>query len=485
MKCLKIQRYILWTMLILLQCFILAGCGDYYTNNTIRTNTKVVEDEEKYDSQFTGILQGIDRNKKTCDFYDIKTGSLKQYSFTGGTSIQNRYEKEQTSLYLEPGRIFDVYFEESNKKLVKLVENSDAFEYRKVNDLEFHNSEYMITMVGKKFFFDDSMMIFSGDDAITQIELNRQDELTVRGMGSQVYSVQVTQGHGYVTFVNYADFIGGYVSIGDYYVSTITEDMLIAAKEGTYTLAMENGELSGSKKITVEKDKRIVVDMSEFQMAPDRIGNIRFIISPSTANLYINDSRVDFSRNVKLNFGTHRIKVLMDGYQQFNGVLTVSGNQSQTIEITLAQAGGGRTGIGNDNGDSQLIELPNDDDRDNKDDDEDNKDDDGDNDGSSDNDDGDDSEDDDYGTDEGHGSSTPTPVREDKNHSIIISGPAGVSVYMDGTLIGTAPASVKKVTGNHTITLYKSGYITKSYEIEAEDDNKDLTLEFPALLPDN
>ena len=47
--------------------------------------------------------------------------------------------------------------------------------------------------------------------------------------------------------------------------------------------------------------------------------------------------------------------------------------------------------------------------------------------------------------------------------------------------MGVAPVTYSKTGGSHTITLRKSGYITRSYNIEVPDDNQDVTYSFPAL----
>lgn len=467
----KVRKRLLFLIMLVIGSSILNGCAEDGRNNAYgntKVNTHVTTENTEYDSSFTGVLHGIDRNKKECIFYDINSGLQKQLSFSGATRVKSRYDKEESFAYLEPGRIFDVFYLDGDKKLVKAQENKEAFEYRKIGEISFDNTGHIISMVDRKYSFDDTMKIFCGDNEISQIELNRQDELTVRGIGSTVYSVQVTAGHGYVSFVNYDDFIGGYVSLGKRQVYSVTEDMLLVAREGTYDLTMENGELSGNKRVTVEKDQRIVVDMGEFRTTPERVGNIKFVISPSDANLYVNDKWMDASRSVKLNFGTHKIKVKKDGYQDFNGVLTVSGNQQQTIEISLAKRENDKADIRNDK-DTELVERPGsgrDDNDERNDDNGSGRDDDREDTGSG------DTGDDDNPDDE---------VREDRKHTITVKGPEGANVYLDGALIGTAPASTEKITGHHTITLYKSGYITKSYEIEVEDDNKDLTLEFPAL----
>ena len=41
-----------------------------------------------------------------------------------------------------------------------------------------------------------------------------------------------------------------------------------------------------------------------------------------------------------------------------------------------------------------------------------------------------------------------------------------------------------KTSGQHTITLRREGYITRSYDIVIADDDKDVTYAFPALEPE-
>lgn len=77
----------------------------------------------------------------------------------------------------------------------------------------------------------------------------------------------------------------------------------------------------------------------------------------------------------------------------------------------------------------------------------------------------------------------PDSSTDDKKTDNVISvkTPEGVGVYLDGEYVGTAPVSFPKTVGTHTITLYKSGYLIKSYTIQANDDGKDDEYNFSAL----
>ena len=75
-----------------------------------------------------------------------------------------------------------------------------------------------------------------------------------------------------------------------------------------------------------------------------------------------------------------------------------------------------------------------------------------------------------------------TTESAEQGNKITIKKPEGVGVYFDGDYVGIAPVSIKKTAGTHTITLYKAGYLIKSYTIQAEDDGKDDEYSYADLI---
>ena len=70
----------------------------------------------------------------------------------------------------------------------------------------------------------------------------------------------------------------------------------------------------------------------------------------------------------------------------------------------------------------------------------------------------------------------------DSDHTISVSSPVGVEVYLDNVFKGVTPCSFTKVIGTQTITLSDSGYVTKSYTVDILDDGKDTKLSFADLV---
>ena len=57
-------------------------------------------------------------------------------------------------------------------------------------------------------------------------------------------------------------------------------------------------------------------------------------------------------------------------------------------------------------------------------------------------------------------------------------------MYLDNVFKGMAPCSFTKVIGSQTITLSRTGYVTKSYSVDILDDNENAEFTFADLAED-
>lgn len=485
----KIRNILGWISLMIAM-LLLAACGRTAKSTSPITNTNVVPVEQEYDGQLLGMITKIEQKKKKVSFYDINEDIACTLAYTGATSITDQYGKEMSITELSPGLIMDVYYDSAKGRVVKMSDSKEAFCYQGVDSLKINQKLSMMTLASRNYAYDDALVVTDGEELLTVMDVNARDELTVRGVGTFVYSLTVTTGHGYIRFTNYDDFVGGYVSVGGT-MENVTEDMLMVAREGSFRLVMENGNLVGTKNITVLRDKEITVDMGEYHVEEDQVGNVSFLISPSDAQLWINGTKVSSSGSHRMNYGRHKIEVTADGYQSFRGVLTVGDGNAQTIEITLAKDTAAETenddettasgtpkptktpSSASEEDDDWLEDWPDDEDEDD------------DTSESSDqthNSSEDEQEEQQTAIDPTDAATSDQTYQVDKNHTLTIKSPQGVSLYLDGDLKGELPQELPKQIGTHTITLYKTGYVTKSYTVEVEDDGEDLVLSFPELV---
>lgn len=439
----KQYRRGLFLLVILIVAVTLIGCNartrSQRRSGAFRFNTEEPDDT----SSITGVivLQDTQNSKITVRELDSDIESILHYDYSA--EVSDQYGQSIRADQLKAGLIVEAHYRPEDATLVTVSVPEEVWEYNEVGTFSFQAEERMMKFAGKKYQYSDLTYISSGVQNIAREDLNTEDELTVRGVGYRVYSIVRTMGHGYIRLANYSDFIGGMVEVGNGIILPITENMLITAGEGIYPLTLIRGSMITSKTVTVTADQEVIADFSDYVPALENVGMVTFQIDPEGADLYINGTAVNYSEPVALNYGEYRVRVEMTGYDTYTGTLDVE-EPSTSIQIDLIEQSAGVDGQ-----ESTATDAP------------------------SATDDANDSD-----------SSDTTTKKVDSNHSIHVTAPTGVEVYLDNVYKGLAPCKFKKVIGSQTITLRKDGYITKSYSVDILDDDENVSLSFPELAED-
>ena len=408
-----------------LLCLLLIGCSEDTTDNNV-VNTGFVEATPgSYDSMDTAVL--VSKNDdETLTFMNIETGKNYTLSYTGATTIWDKYGEAMSMAQLTEGDIVDVKFLKSKKKLADIALHSDAFSYTDVTKYEINELTKTFTIVKEAFQYTEDTVIVSDGKQIDMMDLNEADVLSIQGIGSTIYSIAVEKGHGYLKLANDEYFIGGWIEIGTTMIRPITDDMLLVVPEGKYDVLFTNGGNSGTKKVTIRRDEEVTVDIGDIEIKEIQYGSVIFTMKPTDASLYIDGKLVDTSTAISLEYGIHQLIAVADGYDTLTQYIKV-GQESAGVSITM--------------------EAEDSDDEDDEDEDEDDD-----------------------------------TVDISSNYKVYIDTPEGVEVYLNGNYIGISPVSFAKKPGTHTITLRKSGYVTRSYTIEVDSEEKDVTYSFADLL---
>lgn len=430
----KKHKILFLGLFLFLLCFMM-GCGNTGKKTDTQEQEEItgdgVDKAQAYDETKNMVFVSLDTEKKSVTLQDTENGVRYTLHYTGGTYVYNKSGSPMTMEQIEVGEIVEASFDYAESKLGRIQILKDSWVYEEVENPEINRSNFRMKIYDSNYKFNDRLFILSNEREIGINELNEEDVLTIRGIGKNVYSVTVDRGHGYIVLTGYENFVDGWVEVGSKVITRVTQDMILVAPEGDYVLTVEKNGFGGYKNITVLRDEEIQVDVSDLKEAALQSGNVRFSITPSDAKLYIAGEETDYSNLVALDYGTYKIKVTAEGYETYEGKLTVD-NLVKNQEIKLTKTGG-----------------------------EDN-------------------------TDSSDGASADSTASTDssgstEDYKVIINDPEGVEVYLDGAYVGKAPVSFKKKAGSHTITFRKDGYTTKSYTIEVDSEKKDLTMAFPAL----
>lgn len=449
-----------------------------------------------YTGQMTGVITKIDTKDKKLSMFDIESGLEHEYRYSGGTHILDKYDKALSASQLIEGTIVDAYYIEDENKIAKLQISKEAWENIGVTGVLINEEKGIISYNGKRYPLLKNAIVLDQSKRISLADILKMDYVTLRGTKDNVCVISLTKGHGYLELAGEDEYIGGILYIGTEVITQIEKDMRIPIREGNYTVSVVNGKLTGSKEFTIERNKTALFDVSEFGEPVIQTGLVHFNITPRDAILYIDGVETAHQEAIELSYGEHNLEVSLGGYVTYNGIINVNStdrvfhinlpdNTTGNVDNTSDNDSNNDSNIGiddsntNSNGNSQGNES-----EEVKDD---NSDQETDEDTSLD---GDDTEDENESNEDVEESEEEEEEEEitvggvDESKTLTISCTEGTLVYVDGSYIGkikNGTLVTKKYTGNHTIKLVLSGYGTKTYTIDLDDDGENAVLKFPAF----
>lgn len=171
----------LW--LILISAF-LTGCTTktVTTQNATTQQSSPVPEEENEDVQATilGVVKTIDSEQGSITIYDIENELDMVFTYTGATDVRDTYDKMITMSQIELGEIVTGDYNYANRKLAKLSISTEAWTYHGVDKMSMDQDKHIITIAKKLYQFNDRLVVTDGETLIGPMDLNAQDELTIK-----------------------------------------------------------------------------------------------------------------------------------------------------------------------------------------------------------------------------------------------------------------------------------------------------------------
>ena len=428
---------------------MLVGCG----NNKINTEEQITTPIDtgfilsapgNYDSVDTAVLVSKNVDEQTITFINQETGKRYTLNYDGATYFYNKYEETIALAQVEPGDIVEVTFMKERKRLNTLQKSTTAFSYGEIINHEI-NEEEQTMMIGSDIYsLDEFVFISSNEEEMDLGAIHPCDQITIEGFERNIESIRIDRGHGYLSLMNDEYFIGGWIEVGKTSILMITEDMIIPVPEGTYKIQITNGVSGGEKEVIIERNKEVKLDISDLSIAEAKLGGIIFSVSPTEALVFIDGEEVDISSIVDMEYGIHQMLVKAEGYVSVAQYLKVGTTlasinvtldlEEETTDITESTE---ESDVTTDS-EGEIVTTTT--------------------------------------TDSGDGTVTTT-------YTVMIETPENVEVYVDGTYVGITPTNFPKVSGDHVITLRKTGYQTRNYTLSIGSEEKSVNYSFSELLP--
>lgn len=294
----------------------------------------IVPGPDSYDSQDTAVLVKKNTEEGTITFLNLEKNRTYTLSVLGTTTIYDKYGEALALDQVKEGEVVDITFLKDKKRLNSLSLSPLAWSNEDISRYEINPTRKTITIGSEVFQLNDNTLFFSLGKQVELMDLNPVDHLTVKGMGSNVLSISVTKGHGYLRLKNDTQFEGGFIEIGSSIIHVITEDMLLTVPEGNYQVTISHSLGGGKKNVSITRNKEVELDIGDLQIEAPKEGMVIFSMSPSDATLYVDGDKVDTSTAVTLPYGIHQIIARADGYATLTSYIKVA-SESGGIDVTL------------------------------------------------------------------------------------------------------------------------------------------------------
>lgn len=386
----------------------------------------IVTGPDNYDSADTAILVDKNSDDNTVTFLNLELGRRYTLSFDGTTRLYDKYNESVSLEQIKKGDIVDITFLKGKKHLTTMRLSAQAWSYDNVERYEMNTVRGEVSIGTETYKLTENTQYLSGGRNIELMDLNAADVLSFQGLDNSILCVRVEKGHGYLRLVNDENFVGGWIEIGQSQIQQITEDMLLTVPEGSYQVNISNNGGGGIKNVVINRNEETTLDIGDLEVAEVKTGMVLFSLSPSSTELYIDGEKVDASQPITLEYGIHQLIARADGYKSITQYMRV-GQESAGIDIVL----------------------------------------------------------DSVKEDEEESSSSTTSTENDtatNYYKVYVDAPEKAEVYLDGNYVGISPCSFRKTTGAHVITLRKTGYETRSYTVQIDDEKKDITYSFVDLV---
>ena len=424
-------RKIIFIILSMLMAVILGACGskDKKDNkDNHKTTTQASETIRK-----TAVVDSINTLTRELAFTDVQKGYSDTYSYNNGTDFYTKNKLAIAATQIKSGDVVDIYYDSRSLVIskIQISTDKDVWENTSVTSFNVDDNKKEITVGQTKYCYSESIGVFSNDEKVDIRTLNNSmDRLIVRGYKSEVVSIVVDAGHGYVSLSNAELFEGGLISIGNVLARKIEPGMLLAVTEGEYQIELVNDKYVSRKKITVKRNEETIVDFGDVPAIVEKTGNVRFAINVYDAQLFIDDKAYNSSSIITLKTGKYNIKVTAAGYEDYTDTIEVK-PEYRVININLTKKNGTTEAATTASGNKE--------------------------------------------------SQSPTIVEGETyvstKNDVTVKGPAGALIYFDGTYKGIAPVTFDMVTGSHVISVL-SGNKINSYTVNLIEGADDVTYDF-------
>lgn len=334
----KIMKLTCALIVLMLSMTMLGGCGEnephFGKAKALPTSNSTENSDSKVDNNIC-IIQELNMIEETITVYNTVTTRTLRYKYSLATQFLDKYGSESSSLNFTPGTAVVLGDKLKSNALSSIKMSDKTWTQTGVTNYTINKDAHKISIGSATYSYTDNICVYSGNESVSILSIGENDTLTIVGKDSGVLSIAVTTGHGYIQFVNTANFDGSMVQIGSYIFAKITPDLLTEVPEGSYDVTVANNGYGGTIKCDVKKGEITVIDLGNVERGGPKTCQLTFVVSMPGVTVYLDGNPVNANETLTVPYGVHNVKVTATGFNDWNKILYVN-SASAKIAIDLS-----------------------------------------------------------------------------------------------------------------------------------------------------
>lgn len=334
----RIKKISCLLIVLVLGITSLSACGDnephFGKAKALPTSNSTDSEDSKVDNNIC-IIQELNMLEETITVYNTATTRTLRYKYSLATQFLDKYGNESSSLNFTPGTAVVLGDKLKSNALSSIKMSDKTWTQTGVTNYSINTNNHRITIGNATYSYNDNICVYSGNESVSILSIGESDTLTIVGKDSGILSIAVTTGHGYIQFVNTANFDGTMVQIGPRIFAKITPDLLTEVPEGSYDVTVASNGFGGTVKCDVKKGEISVIDLGNIERGGPKTCQLTFVVSMPGVTVYLDGNPVNANETLVVPYGVHNVKVTATGFNDWSKILYVN-SSSAKIAIDLS-----------------------------------------------------------------------------------------------------------------------------------------------------
>ena len=293
--------------------------------------------EHMIGADIDGVIKAVDLDTGTVTFLNLKANetvilkATKETNYPGTNSLDDYFVGDVVTF---------VYDKDNNLTDLKKCEN--AWSYSDVG-LIINTSAKLVKFGDNAVTYKDKSFKSSADITTVRYKNNysslenidTSDYVTLKGYNNgtenKVYSITIDKSHGDLQFLNYSNIESPQFILNGQTISLASTDTF-KVTEGKHTIQVTSPMCEDfTKEVLILPGEVSKVDLSAMQIKSGLL-----TVSPNVPNIkfFIEGQEYPLAEPILLNYGKYSVKATKDGYEEYNGKVTIDA-ETNTLHIDM------------------------------------------------------------------------------------------------------------------------------------------------------